>query len=201
MNILADKSAENATYPKFESYYKRLQIQNIVKNVDFDGGFTLAGTKLAGSGTVEEPALMTFYKDSKKFLVVRSLEFDIKPDRIVSGHASVTFYVDKDSITHPDINFSFDKKTRQMVLLRSEEGVSKAPFQNSYHNVDMYFEALYWNIDDPLIKMGSLEGSSQHYAAFESNTYFKKKRFDSMMGLSFSHPLSEIIVKSNGTLY
>jgi hypothetical protein len=198
--ILADKSAENATYPKFESYYKRLQIQNIVKNVDFDGGFTLAGTKLAGSGTVEEPALMTFYKDSKKFLVVRSLEFDIKPDRIVSGHAAVTFYVDKDSITHPDINFSFDKKTRQMVLLRSEEGISKAPFQNSYHNVDMYFEALYWNIDDPLIKMGSLEGSSQHYAAFESNTYFKKKRFDSMMGLSFSHPLSEIkeFVKSTG---
>lgn len=190
--ILADKSAANATYPKFESYYKRLQIQNIVKNVDFDGGFTLAGTKLAGSGTSDEPALLTFFKDSKPFLVARGLEFDIKPDRIVTRHSSVTFYLDKDSITHPDLNLSLDKKTRQLVLLRTEEGVSKSPFQNTYHNVDMYFEAMYWNIDDPMIKMGSLEGSTQHYAAFESNTYFKKKRYDSMMGISYSHPLSEI---------
>lgn len=190
--ILADKSADNATYPKFESYYKRLQIQNIVKGVDFDGGFTLAGTKLAGSGTPEEPALLTFYKDSKPFLVARSLEFDIKPERIVSRHCNVSFYIDKDSISHPDLNLSFDKKTRRLVLLRTEEGISKSPFQNTYHNVDMYYEAMYWNIDDPMIKMGSLEGSTQHYAAFESNTYFKKKRYDSMMGISYSHPLYEI---------
>jgi hypothetical protein len=190
--ILADKSAENTTYPKFESYYKRLQIQNIVKGVDYDGGFTMAGTKLQGSGSLEEPALLTFYRDSKKFLIAQSLEFDIKPERIVSPHCAILFLIDKDSITHSDINLSFDRKARQLVLLRSEEGVSKAPYHNTYHNLDMYFEALYWNIDDPLIKMGALEGSAQHYGAFESNTYFKKKRYDSMMGLSFNHPLYEI---------
>jgi hypothetical protein len=87
--ILADKTTDNATYPKFESYYKRLQIQNIVKGVDYDGGFTMAGTRLLGSGSTEEPALLTFYRDSKKFLVVQSLEFDIKPDRINSPHAAI----------------------------------------------------------------------------------------------------------------
>ena len=190
--VLANKSGDNATYPRFESYFKRLQIQNIVPNVDFDGGFTMSGTKLAGSGTVEEPALLTFYRDSKKFLVARSLAFDIKPDRIVSGHSSATFYVESDSITHPDLNLSFDKKTRQLVLLRTEDGVSKSPFQNTYHNIDMYFEALYWNIDDPLIKMGAITGNTQHSGAFESNTYFKKKRYDAMMGISMTHPLYEI---------
>ena len=190
--ILADKTAESATYPRFESYYKRLQIQNIVKGVDYDGGFTMAGTKLQGSGTIEEPALLTFYRDSKKFLIAQSLEFDIKPDRITSPHSGVLFLIDKDSISHPDVNLSFDRKSRQLVLLRSDEGVSKAPFQNTYHNVDMYFESLYWNIDDPLIKMGALEGSTQRYGAFESNTYFKKKRYESMMGISFKHPLYEI---------
>ena len=190
--ILADKTIETSTYPKFESYYQRLQIQNIVKGVDYDGGFTMAGTKLQGSGTQEEPALLTFYRDSKKFLIAQSLEFDIKPDRINSPHASVLFLIDKDSITHSDVNLSFDRKTRQLVLLRSDEGVSKAPYHNTYHNLDMYFEALYWNIDDPLIKMGALQGSAQHYGAFESVTYFKKKRYDSMMGISFTHPLNEI---------
>lgn len=190
--ILANKTEEDATYPRFESYFRRLQIQNIVPNVDFDGGFTMAGTKLAGSGTIDEPALLTFYRDSKKFLVARSLAFDIKPDRIVSGHASATFYVEKDSIIHPDLNLSFDRKTRQLILLRTDEGVSKAPFQNTYHNVDMYFDALYWNLDDPLIKMGAFTGSTQRIGAFESNEYFKKKRYDTMSGISMTHPLYEI---------
>ena len=190
--ILADKSTENATYPRFESYFKRLQIQNIDKGIDYDGGFTMAGTQLIGSGTTEEPATITVYRNNKKFFVARSLEFAIKPDRINTTHAAITFLVEEDSITHPDVNVSFERKTRKMTLLRSEEGISKAPFQNTYHNVDMYFESILWNIDDPLIKMGALEGGAQRYAAFESNTYFKKKRYDSMMGISFSHPLYEL---------
>lgn len=190
--ILADKSADNASFPRFESYFKRLQIQNIVKGVDYDGGFTMAGTKLLGSGSIEEPAMLTFYRDSKKFLIAQSLEFDIKPERIKSTNCGVLFLIEKDSITHPDVNLSFDRKSRMLILLRSEEGLSKAAFHNTYHNIDMYFEALYWNIDDPLMKMGALDGSVQHYAAFESTNYFKKKRYDSMMGLSFNHPLFEI---------
>lgn len=190
--ILADKTTENATYPRFESYYKRLQIQNIDTNMDYDGGFTMAGTQLIGSGSQEEPATITIYRDNKKFFTAQSMEFAIKPDRINTAHARIMFVLEGDSITHPDINFSFDRKARKLLLLRSDEGISKAAFQNTYHNVDMYFEALTWNLEEPTIKMGSLDGSTQRYAAFESNTYFKKKRYDAMMGISFSHPLYEL---------
>jgi hypothetical protein len=190
--IIADKTTENATYPRFESYYKRLKIANIVKNVDYEGGFTMAGNKLAGSGTVEEPALLIFTRENKKLLVARSLIFDIQPNRISSAHAAISIYIEGDSITHPDINFSFDRKSRLMTLLRSEEGISNAPFLNSYHNLDMYFDALYWNIDDPLIKMGPLNGGSQRYSSYESSNYYKKKRYDSMMGISTRHPLYEL---------
>lgn len=190
--IIAGKTEETATYPKFESYYKRLKIQNVVKGLDYDGGFTMAGTKLIGTGTVEEPALLTFYRESKPFLIASGLEFDIKPDRISSPHSAIIIHIDKDTISHPDVGLSFDRKTRTLNLMRSEEGISKAPFNNTYHNVDMYFESLSWNIDDPLIKMGATQGGSQHYAAFESNTFFKKKRFESMMGLSSNNPLQEV---------
>ncbi|MDZ4821829.1 MAG: hypothetical protein SH856_00030 [Flavobacteriales bacterium] len=190
--ILAGKTEDNATYPRFDSYYKRLQIKNIVPSVDYDGGFTMAGNRLAGSGTLEAPAIITIFREGKPFMRARSLEFSIEPKRITSSHSTITFYVDKDSIFHPDLNLKFEKETRQLILLRLEEGISKAPFQNSYHHIDMYFEALYWNIDDPLIEMGSILGSTQHYAAFESNEYFKKKRFDAMMGLDFDHPLYQI---------
>lgn len=190
--IIAGKDAESATYPRFESYYKRLKIQNVVKDVDYDGGFTMAGTRLIGSGTVEEPALLTFYRESKPFLIASGLEFDIKPERISSQHTAILFHIEKDTISHPDVMLSFERKSRMLSLVRTEEGISKAPFINTYHNVDMYFESLSWNIDDPLIKMGAAQGSSQHYAAFESNTFFKKKRFESLMGLSSNNPLQEV---------
>jgi hypothetical protein len=191
--ILANKDSSSVTYPRFESYYQRLQIQNIIKGIDYDGGFTMAGSKLIGSGTLEQPALLTFYRDSKKFLIASSVEFDIKPDRISSGHTAVVFLIDKDTISHPDLNMSFNRKSRQLVLLRADEGISKAPYSNTYHNVDMYYEALYWNMDDPQINMGALQGGTQRYAAFESNTFFKKKRYESMMGISSNHPLYERI--------
>lgn len=190
--VLADKQGDKASYPKFESYNRRLEIKNVFKNVDYDGGFTMAGNKLAGTGTIEEPALLTIHRDDKPFMVARALDFAIRPDRISSGHVSVCITLDNDSIVHPDLTLKFDNKSREVVLLRSDEARSQSPYYNSYHEVDMYFEALYWNIDDPLIELGSIKGSTQHYAAFESNDYYKKLRYDALMGLSMIHPLPQI---------
>lgn len=190
--VIADRSGDDASYPKFESYNQRLQIKNIFENVDYDGGFTMRGNKLAGTGTNEEPAKLVFYRENAPFLVANSLEFAIRPDRLTSQRTEVLIYLDKDSISHPELNLKFDRNSRKLVLLRTDEGVSKSPYYNSYHNVDMFFEALYWNIDDPLIEMGSIIGSTQHMAAFESNDYYKEKRYDSMMGLANTHPLVEI---------
>jgi len=190
--VQADKSEETASYPRFESYNKRLQIKSIFDGVDYDGGFTMAGNKLAGSGTNEEPAVLTFYYEGSPFLISRSLEFAIRPDRISSGHADVVFYLEKDSVSHPDIELKFDKEKRRLTLIRSEEGVSKSPYYNSFHNVDMYFGALYWNIDDPLIEMGSIKGSSEQNAGFESKDYYKMQRYDAMIGFFDRHPLVKI---------
>lgn len=190
--VLADKSGDKASYPRFESYNKRLQIKNIFKNVDYEGGFTMAGNKLAGSGTVEEPARIIIHREGEKFLTAESLGYAIRPNRISSLHSSILIKVENDSISHPDLNFQFDNESRELVLLRQEEGRSKSPYFNSYHGIDMYYEAMYWNVDDPLIEMGSLRGSTQHFGAFESADYFKKMRYDAMIGIGFSHPLVEI---------
>lgn len=190
--VLADKTGEKASYPRFESYSKRLQINNIFKNVDYEGGFTMAGNRLAGTGTVEEPAILTFQRENENFLTAESLEFSIRPNRISSAQTAVLIKIDNDSITHPEVNMKFDGQNRQVVLIRKDEGRSKSPYFNSYHNIDMYFEAMYWNVDDPLIEMGSLKGSTQHYAAFESKDYYKELRYNDLMGMSSWHPLSRI---------
>jgi len=190
--VLAGKTGDKASYPRFESYSKRLQINNIFKNVDYEGGFTMAGNRLAGTGTIEEPAVLTFKREKSEFLTAESLEFSIRPKRISSQQTGVLIKIDNDSITHPEVTMKFDGENRQVVLIRNDEGRSKSPYFNSYHNIDMYFEAMYWNVDDPLIEMGSLKGSTQHYAAFESKDYYKELRYNDLMGMSSWHPLSKI---------
>lgn len=190
--VLADRSGEKASYPRFESYNKRLQIKNLFENVDYDGGFTMRGSKLAGTGTSEEPAQLVFYRDGKAFLIANSLEFTIRPERFTSSHTEVKFRIENDSIYHPDVSMKFNRKDREVVLIRSDEGLSKGPYLNSFHEVTMRFEALYWKIDNPLIEMGSIMGSTQHFAQFESNTFFNEQRYDAMMGYGTVHPLIEL---------
>ena len=190
--VLADRTGEDASYPRFESYNQRLKIKNIFENVDYDGGFTMRGSKLAGTGTTEEPAQLVFYREGERFLTARSLEFTIRPERFSSLNTSVVISIEEDSIYHPDVNMKFSRKDRELVLIRSDEGLSKGPYYNSYHNVYMYFEALYWDIDDPLMEMGSILGSTQHFAQFESNTFYKDQRYDAMIGMNMVHPLIEL---------
>ncbi|MDG1262627.1 MAG: hypothetical protein P8O05_12765 [Flavobacteriales bacterium] len=190
--VLANRTGEDASYPRFESYNKRLEIKNLFDNVDYDGGFTMRGSKLAGTGTDDEPAQLIFYREGEAFFTAQSLEFTIRPERFSSSHTRVLFRIEEDSIYHPDVSLKFDRGDRRLVLLRTDEGLSKSPYFNSYHNVDMRFEALYWNIDDPMIEMGSIFGSTQHFAVFESNAFYKKERYDSMIGIGLVHPLIEI---------
>lgn len=198
--VLANVKAEKASYPRFESYDRRLGIKNIVEGVDFEGGFTMQGSKLKGYGTKEEPAYLTFYREKKPFMKASALIYTIDPKRISTDDAKITFYLDEDSIYHPSLNLRFMRDERKLSLTRKEEGVSQSPFYNSYHKLDMYLEAIYWNIDDPLIEMGSLLGSTQNRASFESFSYYKEKRYQALQGIDQLHPLVRIKdhVRSSG---
>jgi hypothetical protein len=191
--VLATSSPEDASYPRFESYNQRLKIRNIVENVHYDGGFTMAGAKLYGSGTVDNPATMTFYREDIPFLNARALEFVIRPDRFTSSNTEVSITLEEDSIFHPNLNLKFTKDIRQLVLLRTDEGTSRSPYYNSYHELEMHFEAFYWNIDDPLIRMGAFEGSSQRQSYFESDRFYREQRYDELMGMGMTNPLIEIL--------
>jgi hypothetical protein len=187
--VMSNKNEDNTDYPTFESYFKRLEIKNIVPNVDYEGGFKMSGKKLEGTGSAEDPAQITFYREKKPLLIAQSLRFEIRPDRIKGANTSIKIRLDSDSICHPDLFFLFIKKSRDLELSRTEEGVSPSPFQNTYHEVEMYFETLKWNIDAPFMSFGSFGATSGGFADFESIDYFKKKRFSTLAGISTDHPV------------
>ncbi|MBK8532389.1 MAG: hypothetical protein IPL64_10890 [Flavobacteriales bacterium] len=187
--VLANVEPGNASYPRFESYDRRMKIRDIAEGIDFEGGFTLQGAKLQGYGTKEEPAFMTFYRDKRPFIITSGLRFSIEPERITSDDVGMRLLLDKDSVFHPSVSMRFLKAKKLLTLIKKDEGLGKAPFYDTYHDLDMYIETITWKQGDPLVQMGNLQGSTQTRASFESFNYYKEKRYSGMMGIDAVHPL------------
>ena len=113
----------------------------------------------------------------------------ITTEKLFAEQANIKFYFDKDSITHPSLSFKFITKTRLLSLNRTNAGISKSPFINSFHKVDMYFEELEWVIDDPKIDLKMLVGNTMEDAYFESRAYFRTDRYDMLQGVDPINPL------------
>ncbi|PCH93298.1 MAG: hypothetical protein COB85_07350, partial [Bacteroidetes bacterium] len=207
--LKANVSAKNASYPRFDSYDKRLQINNLFDKVDYDGGFSMQGAKLIGSGSKEEDAYVTFKlyfendsikRNQERFLVVASKSFVIDINGIKSHKAAVTFYLDEDSVHHPQLQMKLIIKkagdkiiSRQLVLIREDKGLARSPYFNTYHEIDMNFEALYWDIDHPRMEFKRLKGiGSESKADFESTDYYRKNRYERIQGMDPVHPLVEL---------
>jgi len=189
--VVSEKEG-NITYPRFDSYNKRMEILNIVKDVNYDGGFSQRGPKVLGSGSKEEDAKLIFIREGKVFLIVGAKYIAITKDKLTAESSNIKFYFNKDSITHPSVNMKFVVADRKLSLVRTNNGVSKSPFLNTFHKVDMYFEELTWKMEDPKMDLGMLVGNSQEDAMFESSNYFRTDRYDRIQGLDMVNPLIQM---------
>lgn len=190
---LPDASPENATYPKFESFNKRFQINNIAERaVDYEGGFNMSGNKFIGTGNSQQPALLIFKRNNKRFLVAGANAFIFKTDKIFSDEANVTMYMETDSIYHPSLRVSFSFKDKLLTLIKTQDGISKTPYTNTYHKVDMNVEQISWKIDSLKMNFKTLVGNTQGVATFESYNFFKESRFDELQLMDQLNPLTVI---------
>lgn len=170
------------TYPRFDSYSKRLVVKNIYPDVDYDGGFGMRGPKFVGSGTQGSPAKIIFKREGVKFLEVSARAFGMSQEKIMANPAYVKFILGKDSITHPGLSFIYQIEKRRITMLRSDDGLQKSPYSNTFHNLDMHFEQLVWNIDEPKIDFNFLPNNNQGEAFFESANFFTKGRYEKIRG-------------------
>ncbi len=158
----------------FESYSQRLKIENIDRGIDYEGGFIQKGSRFLASGTDEAPAYLVFYIGDKKFLEVSSLGFSIKEEQITSADAAIKFHLHDDTITHPGLDFKYFRDERQVSLYKADEGLQKAPYFDSYHQMDIYAEYVTWKIDEKEILFRTLPNSSDNRAFLSLITISEK---------------------------
>ena len=187
--LLANVTDQNASYPRFDSYNLDLTIKELIKDADYRGGFSMHGKKMIGSGTKDHKASIIFKQRGKVFLLASSRNFVVTDDKIFSDNASISIYFDKDSIYHPGLQLKYVGKDRQLSMVRKTESGLQMPFFDSFHQLDMMVDGIYWKIDDPLMELKMLSGAGENKMIMESSKLYTDLRFEKLQGMSETNPL------------
>ncbi len=190
---------QRAIYPRFNSYTKRFVIDEIYDNVDFEGGVSMQGAKMNGSGDQYENALLKFYRNDTLFMKVGAQFLVFMSDRVSSINTEITIYLQDDSIYHPRIALIYNVEDRELSLYRTDDVMMRTPYFSSYHSLDMDFELLEWKIDEPIIKFTMAKGAALGQATFESSNFFNENHFYRIQALDATHPL--VILQKFGEYY
>ncbi|MBN1951762.1 MAG: hypothetical protein JW801_11200 [Bacteroidales bacterium] len=197
--VKLNNEPEDATYPRFYSYTKEFLIEDLYENIDYEGGLSMQGAKLVGTGTEEKNAHLNIYRNDTLVLRASSVFFGFRSDRVSSERTSITIKLENDSIYHPDLFFTYRVRNKELTLLKTDNFTSQGPYSNSYHKVDMNFDQLTWNMDEDVMNFTAPRGAAIGNAYFESVNYFNYDKYIDMMLLDERHPL--YILKEFAGLY
>ncbi len=190
--VKVNKTPADADYPQFDSYQKDFKIKELYKDIDFEGGLSMQGAKLVGTGNRDKQAKIFVFRKDTLVLVASSNYFAFKKDRINSSSAGIVIKLKKDSIFHHGLALSFILPGRELTLSRTENYTSQSPYFNSYHNIDMTFEQLVWKMDEPIMRFSAMMGSQSSKANFESVNFFNNDQYMSLQLMDDVNPLISI---------
>jgi len=184
---------DKANYPRFVTDTKQFQIKNIYDGINYEGGLTFEGANVKGTGERYKQAIITLFRNDTLYLKIKSDEFIFSKNGLNSQETSASLYLNKDSIYHSNLGFSYFSTNRQVNLFRTNNPISKSPYYNSFHSLDMYFEYLSWNMNESKIILSRARGAALGQAIFESSSFFNSNFFLRLMGIDEYHPLTRLV--------
>ena len=189
--VLSSKPNKRTSYPRFRSYMNNHFIEGVFKNINYEGGIFIKGAQFIGAGTSDSPASVIFLRENSDFITVRSSDFVINREKIISQNASVSVYIDNDSVFHPGLNMKYTDAEHKLDLFRSDLGIAVSPFYDTYHKVDIYCDMLAWNLNENKIDLTVKTGlSKEHLATFQSANYFSDYDYYKLQGIDPVNPLN-----------
>lgn len=165
-------------------------------DIEYYGDTSTANHATAITGTGEAPAQLVFRQDKRITVRVMSRRFLVKDKTIAASQARVRIYLYDslnhavDSIYHNDLGFRYNNDRKSVMFYRKDNGVGAGPFHDTYHEYDIFLEAIYWNRDQDYMEFRRLEGTSgDSEGLVASVNYFRKTDFLRMQGLDKRHPM------------
>jgi hypothetical protein len=183
-------------YPQFNSSERSLKIINVIPDMNYSGGFALRGNIFVGVGFSGSKASVEYFKNNKLLYRLNADEININDKFVRCDNAQMLFKIGQtDSISHAGLNFILRIESGEASFNRDKIGLSVAPFNSSYHNLDIYVDRLvyYQDMDELLFKWHEGSAIEQRQARFESSNYFNLQQYERLGGNSSIHPLVSLL--------
>lgn len=213
-------TSQAAQQPRFMSWQSDVTLPDLGKDVKYQGGFALSGARIVGASASGQPATITVMDGGKPAFRVRSNRFEFvngaekgtpadssfnggllpgeslggKPGRatslITAAAAQFSGYVDSDSITHPNVQFRYDKDARVAWLNRQERSAyARVPFTDTYHKFYIQPEVMRWDVSRRKVDFYQVGAKREVPIRLESFDYFVPQRYSDISADYGFHPL------------
>ena len=198
--VLVNKPDEKTMFPRVKSYRSDYAIPDFMRNIDFEGGIGMMGNQVEVFGGVGNKAVFRFRQGGREVVRVQAKRLTMSMDELlVSDHAAMRLYLidslgtGMDSLYHNGLGFRYDNKTRKMMIYRSEKDFGDGPFHDYYHGLDIFLEAMYWDIDGNQVDFRRMEGVNPvSEGDVVSVNYFRHEDFKRLQGYDAAHPMIRI---------
>ena len=182
------KDPDKYVYPQFKSYQKDFKIKDIVPNVDYEGLFMMNGGKMV-TNDPENPSSLVFYRGGEKFIVVQSAQFSVTHSRLTVEKARVVIFIDKDSIYNEGVTVRYQTSDKTVNIINSSQRNYYSPYTDTYHNLDIFSEAISWKLDDGSLRFGDLgTAGDASFCTFESSNYYAERKARELQGIDAINP-------------
>ena len=189
----SNMTPDRAVFPKFDSYSKKLFLDKIFENINYEGGFLLEGSRFIGNGSDKENARLVFLNAGKPFATVTSATFVIRTDRIASAQVAVSLYYEGDSIYNSNVQLLYLNSLKEVSLMRTENGVPSSPFYDTYHKLDIQVEAMVFKLGENNVRFEMSKGINQTSSAyFESANFYAERKYTGLQGIDEINPINVV---------
>ena len=197
--VSSSGSPEKTNFPKATSLGFQEEHGTLFGNVEYFGSFGMAGKAVNFFGTASQPAQFVFKHNGKVLVRTLSKRFSYSDNSLFASNAAARIYLYDsihgtiDSIYHNDLGFRYNDSKGQLLLFRKDNGVGTGPFHDTYHDFDLFLEAVYWKRGEDQMEFRRLEGAnSQSEGVIASVNYYRKSDYLKLQALDKRHPMETL---------
>jgi len=189
--VMSGSPNKRTSYPRFEAYLDDFEIEDIYPGINYFGGFSLQGETVYGIGGPYTPAQLTFRQADKTAGRATANMIKLGEDKFQAVNAQTVFYFDEDSIYHPGLRIKYTSNNQRLVMFNESSGSDMVPFFDSYHQLDIYSQALSWRMDSVIMHFERVVpgGGRMKTARFVSSNYFSEREFYTIQGIDEVNPM------------
>ena len=182
-----------SSFPRFMSYSNKVKLKGFGDEIEYIGGFALNGNRIFSSCVSGAPSTIIVSDSGIVKFKSQARYFEFNDSMITSNLSRVILYIAEDSITHPGTKLFFDKQHKKLRLRKDQGNFKEAPFENSFHQLDMDVDAINWTFSDTVITMVMVGAKNEVPAFYDSQLSFSETKYIRLKSIFPFHPLQMIM--------